>query len=113
MSPTHLPASGKNRHRRIRLKQLFANPLTAATAISFSLTFVGAGVALLLGLVPESLSFGGMALDTGVVLLIVPLSALMLAILFEATIAIFRDSSGPAAADHHRLGAWKPGEGEG
>jgi hypothetical protein len=57
-------------------------------AISFSLTFVGMSLALLTGLFPERLLSLTGSIDTGVVLLFVPLCALVLAIVAE----VFRTS---------------------
>ena len=48
MSPTKLPQPKQPSLPR----PLFRNALSAATAISFSLTFVGAGIAQLLGIIP-------------------------------------------------------------
>ncbi len=108
MSPTRLP-----KPVRIRtIRRLFSNPLSAATAISFSLTFVGAGIALLLGYLPPSLPLGGEAVETGVVLLVVPLFALMLAILVEVTRSVLQETA-PTPRRENPLAAWKPGQGEG
>jgi hypothetical protein len=110
MSPIHLPQPARKRH----LLRLFANPLSAATAISFSLTFVGAGVALLLGMVPNSLLLGAQQVDTGVVLLLVPVCALLAAMIFEAVRASLNDGiEQHPAARATALSAWKPGRGEG
>lgn len=92
--------------------------LTTATIISFSLTFALAGFALLLGFLPRDANFlaasNGAAIETGVVLLVVPLVALVLAILFEATRLALR---GPVKIAEPRpaatLTGWKPGHGEG
>ena|SRR6218665_1328807 len=91
--------------------------LTSATVIAFSLTFVGAGVALLAGMLPanaEAMTGAAGSVDTGVVLLLVPLCALVLAILFEATRLALR---GPVRIAEPRpapaLSAWTPGHGEG
>lgn len=110
MSPTHLPQPARTRH----LRRLFSNPLSVAAAISFSLTFVGAGVALLLGLVPQNLLFGAQQVDTGVVLLFVPLCALLLAIMVETVRATLNNGIAKAPAPRvNALSAWKPGQGEG
>lgn len=110
MSPTHLPQPARKRH----LRSLFANPLSAATAISFSLTFVGAGIALLLGMVPSSLLLGAQQVDTGVVLLLVPVCALLAALVSEAVRASLNSGiAEPSAARSIGLSAWKPGQGEG
>ena len=91
--------------------------LNMVTVISFSLTFVGAGVALMLGLLPPDANVVDSAMgpiDTGIVLLLIPLCALVLAILFEATRLTLR---GPVEIAQPRvtpaLSDWKPGNGEG
>ena len=91
--------------------------LTTATIISFSLTFALAGFALLLGFLPhdaELLASSTGSIDTGIVLLVVPLVALVIAILFEATRLAWR---GPIRMQSTRttrpLSEWKPGHGEG
>lgn len=91
--------------------------LTSVTVIAFSLTFVGAGIALMAGMLPNRADFltgATGSVDTGVVLLLVPLCALVLAILFEATRLALR---GPVQMSQPRaipaLTEWKPGHGEG
>jgi hypothetical protein len=112
MSPTKLPQPKRPSFRFRR--PLFRNALSAATAISFSLTFVGAGVALLLGIIPPRAIIGAGEIDTAVVLLFVPLCALILAILVEVVRAILREGLQPPKADQSNpLSAWKPGHGEG
>lgn len=87
--------------------------LTTVTVISFSLTFVLAGLALLLLLLPEPARAIG-SVDLGVVLLLVPLLALVAAMLVQATRLALR---GPLLMrDAKRIGQlteWKPGHGEG
>ncbi|MGV3490267.1 MAG: hypothetical protein ACO1OG_03010 [Devosia sp.] len=110
MSPTRLPRPAPRRH----LRRLFANPLSAATAIGFSLTFVGAGGALLLGFVPDTLLLGAQSVDTGVVLLLVPLCALLVTLMAEAVRASLNNGiTAPPARKVNALGAWRPGQGEG
>jgi len=111
MSPTKLPTPSAGRFRMPR--PLFRNPLTAAAAISFSLTFVGAGVALLLGYLPQATRLGTTDIDTGVVLLVVPLCALLLAIIVEVTRSTLRETVHDTRPRTNPLGAWKPGHGEG
>lgn len=91
--------------------------LTTVTVISFSLTFVIAGMAMLLGLLPldtSSVDFSIGSVDGGVLLLVVPLLALVLAMLFEATRLALR---GPLKMSDDKpvrvLSEWKPGHGEG
>jgi hypothetical protein len=91
--------------------------LTTATLISFSLTFALAGFALMLGLLPREAHFlpaSTGSIETGVVLLVVPLVALVLAILFEATRLALRGPVRMAPRKQTQpLSDWKPGHGEG
>ncbi len=100
--------------RGLSRRPLFGNALTAATAISFSLTFVVAIVALLLGIIPERSLNIGFGIDTGVLLLFVPLCALVFAILVEVLRTMigggFKPDKPPAP---NPLSAWRPGHGEG
>ena len=112
MSPTKLPTARKA--RPFSARRLLRNPLTSAAAISFSLTFVAGGIALLTGLLPTAATTGVGEIDTGVVVLFVPLCALLLAVTFEAARSIMRDSMRqPAPRKANSLDAWKPGTGEG
>lgn len=89
--------------------------LSAAAVIGFSLTFVGAGVAMLLGFVPHRMLPALDGIDATILLLFVPLCALTLAILAEAVRASFAGSLRPAAARarSNPLEPWQPGRGEG
>ena len=100
------------------LAQARRRALTTATIISFSLTFALAGFALLMGFLPQDAALlaaaNGNSVETGVVLLVVPLVALVAAILFEAARLALR---GPIAIAEPKpavtLSDWKPGHGEG
>jgi hypothetical protein len=100
------------------LAQARRRALSTATIISFSLTFALAGFALLMGVLPQDASLlassNGASVETGVVLLVVPLVALVAAILFEATRLALR---GPLKIAEPKpaitLSDWKPGHGEG
>lgn len=100
------------------LAQARRRALTTATIISFSLTFALAGIALLMGLLPQDAGLlatsSGATIDTGIVLLVVPLVALVAAILFEAGRLALR---GPVKIAQPKpagiLSEWKPGHGEG
>lgn len=100
------------------LAQARRRALTTATIISFSLTFALAGFALLMGFLPQDADLleasNGGSVETGVVLLVVPLVALVAAILFEATRLAWR---GPIKISEPKptmtLSDWKPGHGEG
>jgi hypothetical protein len=91
--------------------------LTTATIISFSLTFALAGFALLLGFLPRDAAFLAAStgsIETGIVLLVVPLVALVLAILFEAARLVWRGPVKMTRPNPSRpLSEWKPGHGEG
>lgn len=91
-----------------------ASRLTAAAVIAFSLTLVGAGIAMLVGLVPHRMLPALDGIDATIVLLFVPLCALTLAILAEATRASFTGSWRQAPArTSSPLEPWRPGRGEG
>ena len=112
MSPTKLPSRKRPAFRFPR--PLFRNTLSAATAISFSLTFVVAGIALLLGIIPPRTITGAGEIDTAVVLLFVPLCALLFAILIEVARSVVREGLQPPRTRQAKpLAAWKPGRGEG
>ena len=112
MSPTKLPTTRKARVLSPRL--LLRNPLTSAAAISFSLTFVAGGIALLTGLLPQQLSTHIGEIDTGVVVLFVPLCALLLSVIFEVVRSVMRENMhDPAPRRTNPLDSWKPGMGEG
>lgn len=88
--------------------------LSAAAVIGFSLTLVIAGVAMLLGLVPQRLLPSLDGVDAAVLLLFVPLCALTLAILAEAARAAFTGSFRQATLPKASLlEPWRPGHGEG
>lgn len=83
--------------------------LTSVTAISFSLTFVGVGVALLAGLLPEQLSALGNNIDVGVLLLFLPLCALAVAITAEVLRAALKGPLRSGAPPRMRpLSGWRP-----
>jgi hypothetical protein len=87
--------------------------LASVTAISFSLTFAFVSLALLAGLLPPTLT-AALPVDLGVLLLIVPLSALVLAIMGEALRAALRGVPDvPAPRTLTTLSGWRPGSREG
>ncbi len=63
-------------------------------------------MALLLGLVPQNLLFGAQQVDTGVVLLFVPLCALLLAIMVETVRATLNNgiAKAPSPARQRAFG---------
>ncbi len=91
-----------------------ASRLSAAAVIAFSLTLVGAGIAMLVGLVPHRMLPALDGIDATIVLLFVPLCALTLAILVEAARASFAGNLRQAPARVvNPLEPWRPGQGEG
>ncbi len=91
-----------------------ASRLSAAAVIGFSLTLVGAGVAMLLGLVPRRMLPALDGIDVTILLLFVPLCALTLAILAEAVRTAFTGSFRRATISQgNPLEPWRPGRGEG
>ncbi|HHY51431.1 MAG TPA: hypothetical protein GYA10_16990 [Alphaproteobacteria bacterium] len=108
-----LPPSRKSPAKPARRKPAARN-LAIIAVISFSLTFVGVSLALLLGLLPNSIVALDLPVDMGVVLLIVPLCALVLAMMAEALRAAVTGvprSGSPRTATS--LSEWRPGHGEG
>lgn len=102
-------------NRKSRGRQIAgAGRLSAAAVIAFSLTLVGAGIAMLVGLVPHRMLPALDGIDATIVLLFVPLCALTLAILAEATRAAFGGALRPAPVrGANPLEPWRPGQGEG
>ena len=88
--------------------------LFSTSVISFSLTFVGVGLAVLAGYLPTQQALLAGRIDAEVVLLFVPLCALVFAIVAEAIrIALkgpLRSGTGRKRAS---LSDWTPGHGEG
>jgi len=89
--------------------------LFATSVISFSLTFVGVGLAVLAGYLPTRQALLTGKIDAEVVLLFVPLAALVFAIVAEA---IRIAAKGPLLPGARRRAAaplsdWTPGHGEG
>jgi hypothetical protein len=86
--------------------------LTTTSIVSFSLTLLAGGAAVLAGLVPlGQLSFGERT-DIGTLLFVSPLVALVLAVVFEVTrIAL----TAPKLPEPRRrqVVRWSPGRGEG
>jgi hypothetical protein len=110
-SPAEAP---RKRTPFLRRRAKPGTSLIAVTAISFSLTFVGVSLALLAGVLPPSFASLQPPVDLGVVLLMVPLFALVLAMMAEALRAAMKGTPRP---HEHRavvaLNAWQPGRGEG
>ena len=102
-------------NRKPQARRNPAGRLSAAAVIGFSLTLVGAGVAVLVGLVPQRMLPALDGIDATIVLLFVPLCALTLAILAEAVRASFTGSlrTAPVRAQANLLEPWRPGAGKG
>lgn len=91
-----------------------ASRLSATAVIAFSLTLVGADIAMLVGLVPHRMLPALDGIDATIVLLFVPLCALTFAILAEAVRASFSGSLADAPQrTTNSLAPWRPGAGEG
>lgn len=88
--------------------------LVSSSVISFSLTFVGVGLAVLAGYLPARQALLTGKIDAEVALLFVPLCALVFAIVAEV---LRIAATGPIRSGTTRrappLGGWKPGQGEG
>lgn len=88
--------------------------LVSTSIISFSLTFVGVGLAIVAGYLPTQQALLTGKLDAEVVLLFVPLSALIFAIVAEV---LRIATKGPLRSTAPRrmppLSDWKAGHGEG
>jgi hypothetical protein len=95
-------------------RQRRALDLTTVTAISFSLTFVGVSLMLLAGVIPPSFAALEAPVDLGVLLLIVPLCALVLAMMVEVLRAAIKGTPGRRLSRNaSTLSDWRPGHGEG
>lgn len=103
-----------NRKPQGRQHRVAANSrLTSAAVIAFSLTLVGAGLAMLVGLVPQRMLPALDGVDATILLLFVPLCALTLAMLAEAVRVALSGGFQPATRQVNRLEPWRPGQGEG
>jgi hypothetical protein len=88
--------------------------LISASIISFSLTFVVVSVAVLAGYLPAQQTLLSAKLDIEVVLLLVPLCALVFAIVAEVLRIAAKGPLRSTAVRHTApLSNWKPGHGEG
>ena len=102
------PAAKTAKHRNRRKAVAF----TTATIVSFSLTLLGASVAVLSGLVPlRSLSLGE-RVDVGALLFLTPLVALLLAVCFEVVRIALRSADLPEPRRRQAV-QWSPGRREG
>src|SRR6476620_10987660 len=84
--------------------------LSAAAAISFSLTFVVFSLAMLAGVIPERTLLANNEIDVNVLLLFVPLCALVFAIFVEVVRLIVKGNVKiERPRTHNPLSAWRPG----
>lgn len=101
-------------NRKPQTRNRGVSRLSSAAIIGFSLTLVGAGIAVLIGLVPPRMLPALDGMDASVALLFVPLCALTLAILAEAVRTSFGGSLRQATVSRSNpLEPWSPGRGEG
>jgi hypothetical protein len=106
--PTPTPAKPEAQRTKTRAKAF-----TTATVVTFSLTLLAGSVAVLGNLVPlRNLSLGE-RVDVGAMLLVAPVVALVLAVVFEATRIALRREPLPAEPRRQPVVRWTPGQGEG
>ncbi len=86
---------------------------TAYYAVSLALVALSSGAAVFASLAPASATAFMRGLDTQVALFLVPLAALMFAIIAEVLYATFRGTRPAAIAPRATARHWKPGHGEG
>ena len=86
--------------------------LTTTSVISFSLTLLGAGIAVLAGVVPLRSFSLSERIDVGALLLLMPVVALLLAVVFEVTRIALRGTELPDPSRRTAL-SWSPGRREG
>ena len=97
--------------RQIR-KNNKAKAFTTATIVSFSLTLLGASVAVLSGLVPLNNLNLGERVDVGALLFLTPLVALLLAVCFEVVLIALRSADLPEPRRQQAV-RWSPDRREG
>jgi TRAP-type C4-dicarboxylate transport system permease small subunit len=93
---------------RINKRRHASTSLASIAAISFSLTFVVAGVLLLLDMLPPTVAALDAPIDLGVLLLMVPLCALIFTLLAEALRAAVRGLPRPPGPKVAPLTDWRP-----
>jgi hypothetical protein len=86
--------------------------LTTASVISFSLTLLAASLAVLLGFVPLREISHFDRLSVGELLFLMPVVALVLGVVFEASRIAFTRSELPAPRQQQQI-RWSPGRREG
>lgn len=88
--------------------------LITTSIISFSLTLLVAGVAVLSGMIPLNTVTVAQKVDIGAALLFMPLCALVLAMISEVVRISLHGGNDPRAPIHSTVAApWTPGRNEG
>ncbi|RUT34996.1 hypothetical protein EMQ25_03315 [Arsenicitalea aurantiaca] len=82
-------------------------PTVTATIISFSLTLVAASIATLVGVVPAHAAPAVEGVDAEVLLLVVPLCALVFAIMFEVARIALRGPIGAMPLQVQSIRHWR------
>ena len=103
--PKKAAPTSKNRKSRK------AVAFTTTTIVSFSLTLLGASIAVLFGLVPLHSLTHGERVDVGALLFLTPLVALMLAVCFEVVRIALRSPELPQPR-RQQVVRWSPGRRE-
>jgi hypothetical protein len=86
--------------------------LTTTSIVSFSLTLLAGGTAVLTGLVPLGHLTFGERVDVGTLLFVMPMVALVLAVVFEVTRIALTAPKLPEPRRQQRV-RWTPGRREG
>ena len=107
--PATVPASKTPAEKR-RKRRVAA--LGTASIVSFSLTLLAGGIAVLTGLVPLDRLSLVERIDVGSLLFMMPVVALVLAVVFEVTRIALRAPELPEPRRRETV-RWTPGRGEG
>lgn len=86
--------------------------LGTTAVVSFSLTLLAGGIAVLAGAVPLKMLNLGARLDVGALLFVMPVLALVLAVIFEATRIAMTGADLPQPR-RQQMVRWSPGRREG
>ena len=106
MAKNPSPSQPKSPRRR-------AASFTTATVVSFSLTLLAAGVAVLSGALPLRMLTTVERIDIGTVLFVAPILALILAVMVEATRIALSRKPLPEPRRQQIIRNWSPGHREG
>ena len=102
----------KKQRAQARKKPSKAQMLTTASVISFSLTLLAASLAVLLGIVPLRQLSHFDRLTVGELLFLMPVVALVLGVVFEASLIVFTRQELPEPRQQQQI-RWSPGRREG